>query len=356
MNTYLSKKLAFLSGLSMIMVVFLHGYNPVVKSLTETVSFGRDYSLCCQYFFSQGITRVAVPLFYLFSGYLFFLKTTGTRTEFTTKFTTRLRTLVVPFLFWSFWGLFFYFILQSVPQARDFFTNKLIKDYSLSELAYTFFIDPITYQLWFVRDLFVLVVLSPIIWVLVKRAQYVTLPLLVIAWCMDFNFIIVSPEALLFFTLGALFSLNEPILLLQNASKNAAIYMVIWLGLTATKTLLYYLNYDEPTVVTLLLKSSIVAGILALWSVYDALFKEGKRAIPAYIDRILPFSFFIYAFHEPTLTIVRKVCFFIIGKETFVALVVYFVAPVLTIGISVFTGFYLKQWTPKFYKVITGGR
>jgi surface polysaccharide O-acyltransferase-like enzyme len=356
MDKYLSKKIKVLSFLAMIMVVFLHAYISDIKSLSGTINFSKGYALCFQYFFSQGITRVAVPLFYLFSGYLFFLNMEGTIKEFAAKFKTRLKTLALPYLFWSLWALVIYYALQTIPQSRDFFTNKLIKNYTFSELSYTIFIDPIAYQLWFIRDLVVLVFLSPIVWLLVKYLKYAIVPVLVFTWAIDFNFIIFSNEALLFFVLGAFFSLYEKKLVETDFSTNHKLYLFLWLTLNFCKTILFYMDYDNAIVLTFLLKTSIIMGVLALWSLYDFLFKNRHSEIPDKFNLLIPFSFFIYVFHEPTLTIIKKACFYIMGKTEFASFAIYIIAPFLTIFISCFIGYYLKQWTPKFYKVTTGGR
>jgi surface polysaccharide O-acyltransferase-like enzyme len=357
MDKYLSKKIKVLSFLAMIMVVFLHAYISDIKSLSGTINFSKGYALCFQYFFSQGITRVAVPFFYLFSGYLFFLNMEGTIKEFVTKFKTRLTTLALPYLLWSLWALVIYYVLQTIPQSKDFFTNKLIKNYTFSELSYTIFIDPIAYQLWFIRDLVVLVLLSPIVWLLVKYLKYAIVPVLVFTWCIDFNFILFSNEALLFFVVGALFSLDEKKILQINLASNHKNYLFLWLSIVFCKTLLFYFDYDENAVVmTVFLKTSIVVGILAIWSSYDFLFENKKDEIGHKFNMLVSFSFFIYVFHEPVLTIIKKACFYVMGKDEFASFSIYLVAPILTICASLFVGYFLKQITPKFYNLITGGR
>lgn len=72
MNKYLSDKLRIISLISIIMVVFLHSYNVTVKFSPGNMSFNDGYNVFIQNFFSQGITRIAVPIFFCISGYLFF--------------------------------------------------------------------------------------------------------------------------------------------------------------------------------------------------------------------------------------------------------------------------------------------
>jgi len=150
------------------MVVFIHSYNVTVKFSSGNMSFNDGYNVFIQNFFSQGITRIAVPIFFCISGYLFFLKFRGTINEFVLKYKKRAKSLLLPYLIWSIWGLVFYFGLQLFPQSKNFFTNDLIVNYSLKKILNTIFLNPIPYQLWFVRDLIVLVILTPIIYWLTK--------------------------------------------------------------------------------------------------------------------------------------------------------------------------------------------
>ncbi|MBP4137804.1 acyltransferase family protein [Flavobacterium geliluteum] len=201
MNEYLSVKLKLISFFSMIMVVFLHSYNLVINLTSGTVLVDQGYSTFIQNFISQGIARVAVPLFFSISGYLFFLNSRGELKEFILKFNKRLKTIVIPYLFWSIFCLLLFLIMQSIPQLAIFFTNKHVIDYTVSEFISSVFINPIPYQLWFLRDLMILVVLSPILFYLIKKFSYFALVVFMVAWFLDFNFIFFSNESLLFLLL-----------------------------------------------------------------------------------------------------------------------------------------------------------
>ena len=73
MNKYLSDKLKAISFILMGMVVFLHSYNIKIKFASGTGIIKQGYNSFTQDFISNGVTRIAVPLFFTISGYLFFL-------------------------------------------------------------------------------------------------------------------------------------------------------------------------------------------------------------------------------------------------------------------------------------------
>lgn len=355
MNKYLSEKLKVISFFSMIMVVFLHSYNPVIKSQSETIILKKGYSVFIQDFFSQGITRIAVPLFFAISGYLFFLKMEGTFNEYILKFKKRLQTLALPYFFWSLWGLLFYFVLQSLPQSRPFFTNDLIKGYSFGKLMSTFILNPIPYQLWFVRNLIIIICITPILYWLLRNLKTITLIFFLTLWVFNANLIFVSSEALLFFVIGAFMGIYSSKLLLLNIAKGYRIFTFLWVTLVLFKTILGYVNLENTGLLIFLDKTSIVIGILAVWSLYDMVFQN--KTISSYsFYSFTSLSFFLYAFHEPILTICKKGLFYFMGKEELASLLIYIIAPLITIFISILTGYYLKKNIPKFYGVITGGR
>ena len=73
-NEYLSKKISFLSMISMIAVVFTHAYNYTDTFLQPhtIITEGLHPGACVQYAISNALTRFAVPLFFMISGFLFF--------------------------------------------------------------------------------------------------------------------------------------------------------------------------------------------------------------------------------------------------------------------------------------------
>ena len=76
MNKYLSDKLKSISFVLMVMVVFLHSYNVGIKYNTEIVQTNQGINWFLQNTISKGFTIIAVPLFFIISGYLLFFKLT----------------------------------------------------------------------------------------------------------------------------------------------------------------------------------------------------------------------------------------------------------------------------------------
>lgn len=358
MNKYLSDKLRIISLISMIMVVFLHSYNVTVKFSSGNMNFNSGFNIFIQDFFSEGITRIAVPLFFCISGYLFFLKFRGTINEFALKYKKRAKSLLLPYLLWSIWGLIFYFGLQLFPQSKTFFTKELIVNYSFTKILDTIFLNPIPYQLWFVRDLIVLVIFCPFIYWITKYFRIIPILLLFVIWLglFKFSFVIFSNEAILFFCLGVYFAINKSEYLTKQLNqKSYLIFTFLWVAIIIFKTVLMSENSDQTVLLLLLHKISIIIGLLAIWSIYDIIMikKDNPNKLILSLSYL---SFFLYAFHEPILTIIKKGLFHIAGASEIMSMIIYFLAPIMTIIISILLGGLIKKRIPKFYGLITGGR
>jgi len=102
-------------------------------------------------------------------------------------------------------------------------------------------------------------------------------------------------------------------------------------------------------------KISIFFGMIAIWSIYDMLMI--KRVHPnKTVLKFSFYSFFLYLFHEPILIITKKGFFYFLGVGEIISVVIYFLAPIIVVFISIILSAFFKTTTPKFYKLITGGR
>lgn len=348
MDQITSKKLRVISFLSIVLVVCLHGYN-----LEKAPELKNSFVWVIENYISNGLTRIAVPIFFIISGYFFF-KNFKTETDyFVSILKKKSKTILVPFLFWSILGVLIYFVLQSIPPLLPFFTKKLLKDYTFFELIKTIFVNPIPYQLWFMRDLMVFVLVSPIIVYLLKKAPLFVVVVNILLWVLISNEFQNSIEAFLFFTTGGIISIYKPEILKIDLSNKTILLVVFWLFLCLCKVFLEYMAISQ-LLITVIHKISIVLGIIAFWGVYDLIktdYFEKKQ-----FKFLISFTFFLYVFHEPLLTIIKKLLFSIIGKTENGHIIVYFSSILITIGITLLIGYVFKTLLKPLYLVVTGDR
>ena len=118
-----------------------------------------------------------------------------------------------------------------------------------------------------------LVLLSPLLYWLIKTFKYYTLVLFSLFWINDIDFEIFISRALLFFSIGAYFSINK-VNMSNLRSKKTFLMFTSWILLILIKTYLMYVNYDNQLLIDLLHKTSILFGIISIWILYDKFSKN----------------------------------------------------------------------------------
>lgn len=119
-DKYLSEKIKFVSFFSMILVVFLHSYN-LGEEIIEQSSSKKGFVFFVQYFISQGIARIAVPMFFLISGYLFFFLKKGTFFNgYILSLQKKIKSLVLPFFLVNLRIFNLFFIANFTPNNSVF--------------------------------------------------------------------------------------------------------------------------------------------------------------------------------------------------------------------------------------------
>jgi hypothetical protein len=303
------------------------------------------------------INRIPSSLFFFISGFFFFLNYNNKIDEFIAKFKKRLKSVALPYLIWSIWGILFLYILQLFPDAYTFFTKRLIKDYSIGQILDTIFINPIPYQLWFLKDLFILICLTPIIYILIKYLKIYVVVILAIIWILGYGVIIIYTKSIFFFVLGAFFSKKGEFLEKKNMSIIAYIPIFGWMILAVFLTMKGYNQlYTVPTFLYSLVNNAmILLGVMAIWGLYDKLFNDKDLTTYKHYN-IVNYTFFLFAFHEPVLTLIRKGLLFITGTGELTSFLIFLIAPFILIYTGVMTASFLERFVPGFYTIIAGGR
>ena len=142
------------------------------------------------------LTEVCVPLFYVISGYLYFRNAPLDPQPrwFLDKYKSRFFSLVIPYLIANViaWGCY-YFALKAVPSMVSGFFGDNWKD-----PVFVFWTGPVNMSLWFIRELILVVLVSPLIFLLVRYLRWWGVLALGVLWACK-----IGPAPLFFFSLGA---------------------------------------------------------------------------------------------------------------------------------------------------------
>lgn len=363
-----SKTISFLRFPLIVGVVVIHShYTEVIIDGTNFMKSGDlpVYSLI-SYLCSEIISRVAVPLFFLLSGFLFFYKTVAFNgPTYREKIKKRIHTLLVPYLFWNVTVLGILFLSQAFLPDLMSGSKKLITDYTFSDWLWSFwntdkinppaghtmYAMPVCYQLWFIRDLMVVVLFSPLVYFFLKKLPLYTLAVLGGLWLWDdgyFHITGLNITAFFFFSAGAYFSIHrtnivrkvEPFL-----SVSAVFYILLTLVDLYTREQMWnaYIH-----------RIDILVGIVLALAVTAHFIKKGKWKVNPFLSDS---SFFIYAYHGMPLALVFKFFFKLLHPHTDgLMLLLYVASPTLVILFGLYLYYLLKKYLPGLTALITGGR
>ncbi|WP_183568342.1 acyltransferase family protein [Mucilaginibacter sp. SP1R1] len=350
-----------MSFIGIVLVIYIHSYNINKDVATPPISSLGFVNAYVQNFIANGLCRTAVPLFFLFSGFLFFLKYDFTLEGVLSKYKSRVKSLVYPYILWSFWGILVFYILQQLPYVKHFFTGHHIADYNISQLLFILFLDPFTYPLWFIRDLIFIVAATPLIYLLLKN-KWVSMVFVAAVfglWFFDVRFIAVRKdiEAVFYFVFGAFCAMDRR---LDNISfkKYGTVAVFGWVLICTLYTFFNVTQKDSIILNLILLKSDMILGLISIWYLYDCVFqkKNIQDVQESKVFKWSNFTFFIFLFHEPLLTILKKVSFAVAGKSGMAALAIYLFLPLFILVASLIVGTFLNKNLPKLYAFAVGGR
>lgn len=349
-----SKVIAFLRFPLSMGVVLIHSNLDVVMGGARQMEAG-DYPIytAIHYLFSEIFSRTAVPLFFFFSGFLFFYKTNGFPfSAYGQKLKKRARTLLTPYIIWNLIVIGFYFCAQTLMPGLLSGDVKLVRGWNLSDWFRAFWDirrgeAPINPPLWFVRDLMVAMLCSPLIYILAKKAKQYGVMLLGLLWMMHGSSRGVIP-AFFFFTAGAYFGIQG-----KDFAKLLKPHLK-WFACAYALIAIIELLMRDKAGADYVHNIGILAGMCFFVSLCAHFIERGTWKTSAFLAGS---SFFMFAYHDMPLRFVIKALCKLVQPQSDIALMALYVAcPAITVSVGLCLYWLLKRYLPGFTSVITGGR
>jgi fucose 4-O-acetylase-like acetyltransferase len=296
-----------------VLVTYAHSYGGVAEGYS-LIGSGWDSYEILKIAMSQTLVKVAMPTFFVMSGYLFFANVEKFNKEiYQQKLWRRIKTLLIPYIIWN--------LLMAAK----------LKMFSLS-----IFWTPANMPLWFLRDLMIVSLLTPIIYIGVRKLGYWLFVLLIPIyltgiWAIQPG---LNPYAICFFTLGAFLSISEMNLIDTCLKLEKSAYT-----LTIVLALVMILSYPSVAYSLLLLCFRVVSVMAAFCLAYRIFSRTDKRIPKTVCDA----SYFIFLAHY--------VFFFSLIDDTFFSLfgmsmpslcIHYLLCPLLKVAIFIAT-YYLYR-------------
>jgi len=236
-------------------------------------------------FFQSAVFRCTVPVLTTISGYLLFNE--GLDQNYRKLAAKKVRSLAIPFLTCNGLLALMLYLIQSeykLPVSYQLypFNAGIMLDAALGLTQ-----GPVNYPLHFIRDLFVLTLLSPLLGLLLRRAAFSGLLLITMIFWFNFDgFLVLRKEMPIMFYLGGLVAIKN--WNLRCLDRHARLCVALFLALCASIVIFKVQNTTYLRLVSPLL-------------VWPAASMLSSTPAGMWLARRAKYSFFIFLLHAPVL-------------------------------------------------------
>ena len=276
-------------------------------------------------FFSEVFPQIGVPLFFIISGYLFFFR-----------------------------GQFDHdaYILFSGAAQTLIITSPLRLFHDANGTGFPY---PINLPMWYVRDLMVMVVLSPVFfWLLIRMGKWLVMLLGVFFYLYqplfapDGNWCVLLSHASFFFCWGAYYGIRKENFV--DRFRGYPYLPLLYLPIAVADALTRGTSYN-----LMIHQTGVFLGTISAFIIVAYLLERGRVHVN---PTLAGSSFFVYALHTSVLFEVSKIVFivFCLGDNVWSMLILYFATPLFTAALCVALYLFLKRFFPAFCNILTGGR
>jgi succinoglycan biosynthesis protein ExoH len=303
-------------------------------------------------FLGDSLFRIGVPCLSAISGYLLFQR--GWETfNYSKTLRSKAKTVLLPFLLWNLGLLGAMFVIQRVDMGVGYFPD--LWNISTRELLSNAFATeglPINIPLYFLRDLIVCILLSPILAVLVRRFPAATLGVLfLLAITPMLTVGIVLKKSILFsFTLGIFLALYQ--VDLKSADRFAGPGTAVMLAAAVLLSIgLYWTGPDFPWPLDMARNALSILGAGGFWLMSAIVIRSwiGQR-----LAATGSLSFWMFCAHYPLLVLMWMVWNRVAGDDLYPLF--YGVAAVASFVILFVSNRLVSHRMRGLYEVLTGSR
>jgi len=212
---------------------------------------------------------------------------------------------------------------------------------------------PLAFQFWFVRDLFLTVLLSPLLWLLLRKAPWLGAFALGVVWLCNFDLaIFFRPDVLFFFYLGGLLRSRGARL---GISWQATRWLIgIYIVLVSARALAPYVIDESTALLSVATRGMRLIGVLACWGFF---LKVATLPLGIRAARWGALAFFLYALHFPLMAEIKLLLWDALPRINDFWMVTHYLASVVTtIVLALSTGVLMSRQAPRVFALFNGGR
>lgn len=344
MYNHFWEKKTILSYFLAILVFTIH-----ISSLYNYTQFSdtRDFIKPLEWFVAC-VSRVAVPTFFILSGALFFRDYDNS--VYVKKLKSRAKTLLIPYLLWN--TIWMLFGVVTTLFFSDYFIGRPQSDLSPSGIFLSIVFHSDNLPFWFILNLIMFVILSPVIYELVRRrfvgiVSIISCLILCYFYGDKLKWLMLDTESIVYYMVGSYIGIHH--FEWFSTASNKKIFLGS-LGILACIILRTFVDVTRTNLIvwTILLS---VYGICMLFA-FDGVTRLFKKPLKEYLSH----SFWVYALHLNASAIIAKVLFLILPKSIHFAWVNLFLTLFLTLFVIECIAQLLQRFCPPVYRLLSGGR
>ena len=365
-----SRKFRFWSFASIILVVLMHSYNLQIRYLQPWTNPEERMSVTAftEYFISNGIFRFTMPMLFMISGFLY---AANDALPNKLRINKRFKSLIIPYLIWAAIGMLMVYVMELIPffktqilathiaQMSD--KTMLLHQYKWYEVLLRFIFAPLSYQLWFIRVLFIYnLAYIPIRYcVMHPKGKWIFFVTVTCMWIFMIDLGVIEGEGLLFFALGVWLQKNQFDMEKPKPYLNPFYWGLACIAITIIRTWLAFkglpiLHDAVYPIIAISLRISVFCGLVAAWFGFDRFINFMMKQ--RWFTNTGKYAFFIYLAHAPLVALLIDPLFSALHYCYGYRIISLILLPILLIAGFSALAYLIKLISPKVYGIISGGR
>lgn len=353
-----------------IIVIIVHVFGPDAAQ-AEYSHWCQDFRVFHSFnlFIKSFLRGISVPIYFFISGFVFFLNTDFDRSVYLRKLNNRVKTLLVPYLVWNAMAILLV-VVKQLPIFSSFLSHQGTElNLTFANIASCFWMDngmlspppselnsvvqvspyPINAALWFIRDLMIVVIASPLIYWMIRKfkSAYIVILGLIYA-CASVSGGMFGIVALFFFSWGAYMSIKGSDIIADFRPYFKASFLAYLVS-----GILYYIFPDSAMLPYIKLVQSLV-GLVFLFNLSAYLLEKKYCRVNGFLSSA---SFFLYITHCLLVHRVTKVWLRIFDPASDLSVTgVYVLSAISTVSLLILAFYILKRFFPRILVLVTGRR
>ena len=301
--------------------------------------------------------RIALPCFFFISGFLFFYRCSSFSVlQYKKKLQRRFHSLFIPYILWNLLIFLVYLLVAHFLPEMATGKYKMTEIDSLTDFLSIFWNVngsgyPISGPLWFIRDLCLLSIASPLLYGLIrhlKGAFLLPATLYFLLGCPGLESVGNNEKFIFFYLVGAYISIHHyNFLHLAHISR-------LWTSLIFVLSVLVVMIWGDHDAFAVFAHLISCTGICCAVNLMAFLLTKCRFRNSPFLSSS---TFFIFAYHYFVIQFLTRILVKAINPQSEGTLLgIYLFCPVFVILLGLGIYYLLKRFLPKTTALLTGGR